>query len=1316
MFVASSPLFSQGNAGRILGAVTDQSGGSVAGATVTLIDTQRNLTRTLTTDNAGEYNAPNLLPGTYNVRAAFQGFKTAERAGVTLETSQDLRVDLTLQPGEQTERVTVTEALPMVETTNAELGGTLQSDIVNQLPMNGRNFANLIQLRPGFTIYPGGSGWAQSNNGLRSTDNIYLVDGVNGNDPWMSQAVWDSVMASGDTGTLISMDSIDEFKTEENPRAEYGWKPGGIVNVGIKSGTNSYHGTAFAYGRDGSWDARNFFFSTAPASQIPPLGLEQFGATFGGPIKKDKLFFFLSYEDQRYNLGSVADIKMPITAACSAAPCPASQFDSSVGNGKATDSNLLAACQAALDAGAPGTGIPGALTATSMQLAGITIGAATANANGIAGAHPNGVCTAGSNYPGLFLTNPGSTVAGLSPGFVPNGLINHNRIDSGLAKVNYHLNDKNSIAGMYYISPGGGLFNDSPSTQSESVWETVQYARSMAFAGSWTWTPNPTWVNDLIVGYSHYYQSFLPQDANENPANYSFKGNTYHLYTGQANPIYFGLPAISLSGTGGGSNFANLGASWPKIVGPDGVLQLTDHISVLHGTHSFKFGGEFLNNKSTSNVTANAKGPIVFDGLQDFFAGFPDGPPKVGSSYCVGTNFKKGSCSDGNNGNATILTGDLVRHFTFNGYAAFVQDDWRIRPRVILNLGLRYELDTVPKERDNLQANFDPNAPGNGLVQGTPYKGDHNNFSPRIGIAWDMFGNGKTVLRAGGGILYEMIGLDVFNGIGNSFGLRANPTGATTVACDAAHETAAVLGGSCTAAGGAAVVSPGNGTLNTVNVVFQNTAILKGTSSLNNGESSNGIPYAWANNSANTPLYSFTAVCGDGVTTIPSGPLAGFTPQPCNVMEVDHNLRTPYVAEYSLDIQRAITNNLSLTVGYVGNHGTKMVSALEINQPILQSSFVPGVGQLTFGPGYTAGGLATCASSLGASGCSVSTAAEQAARPYIGKFPFYRFIDEYGNLDSSNYNSLQATLTARNYHGLTLTGGFTYSHALGENSSQGTAGNNVIPIDSTASLRNQIYGPTVWDIRERGTISATYTVPGKKGFGQMLEAWSINAVSILQTGTPWGTSDTTTDFSGTGEQSGNSAANMGGRWNFYGNPKDWNANHNFYDVFPATLGAQACPSGQSSCGIPYYPGITYAACLTQAQSLGPLAVASLTNLGCYKLGSGMLIPAAYGSEGNFPRLPFRGPHFSNLDVSVTKAFRIRERLSAQFRAEFFNALNHPEFVNPQGAVGGNAANLNPTTAQNQMALVSNTPDQAGSNPVLGSGGSRAIQLGLKLIF
>src|ERR1700722_12077110 len=229
--LASLPAFSQGNAGRILGGVADQSGGAMAGATVTVIDTQRNTTRTLTADDSGEYNAPNLLPSTYTVRAEAKGFKTAERSGILLEINKDLRVDLTLQPGEQTEKITVTEALPMVETTNAELGGTLQSEIIADLPMNGRNFANLLQLRPGVTIYPGGSGWTQSTNGQRAHDNVYLFEGVNGSDPWMAHPIITAVMAGGDADTLLSIDAIDEFKTEENPRAEYGWKPGAIVNV-----------------------------------------------------------------------------------------------------------------------------------------------------------------------------------------------------------------------------------------------------------------------------------------------------------------------------------------------------------------------------------------------------------------------------------------------------------------------------------------------------------------------------------------------------------------------------------------------------------------------------------------------------------------------------------------------------------------------------------------------------------------------------------------------------------------------------------------------------------------------------------------------------------------------------------------------------------------------------------------------------------------------------------------------------------------------------------------------------------------------------
>src|SRR6266403_75066 len=349
VLLLSLSTFSQGSAGRLVGAIIDSNGGVIAGATVTVLDVQRGTNRILISDESGSYNAPNLIPGSYKVRAEFRGFRATERQNIILEVGQEIRVDLTLQPGEQAQTITVTEALPLVETTNAELGGTLQNEIINDLPLNGRNFANLLQLRPGVTIYPGGSGWSQSSNGQRPHDNVYMVNGIMASDPWMGQSIFNANMAAGDAGTIMPVDAIDEFKTEENPRAEYGWKPGAIVNVGIKSGTNSIHGSAYAYGRDTAFDARNYFNPTTGANPTKqPVALEQFGGTLGGPIKKDKLFYFANFESQRYSIGNPNSVPTPSQAA------------------------LITACQAALANGAPLSGNPGALAPLSASLAGLT--------------------------------------------------------------------------------------------------------------------------------------------------------------------------------------------------------------------------------------------------------------------------------------------------------------------------------------------------------------------------------------------------------------------------------------------------------------------------------------------------------------------------------------------------------------------------------------------------------------------------------------------------------------------------------------------------------------------------------------------------------------------------------------------------------------------------------------------------------------------------------------------------------------------------------------------------------------------------------
>src|SRR5216683_1454344 len=301
--------WSQSTAGRVLGSVTDQSGAAVAGATVVVTDTQRGTSRKLETDASGDYVAPDLIPGSYKIRVEAKGFKSAERPSVTIEVATDVRADFTLQPGNVSEVITVSGEIPLLNTTSSALGGTLSNQEINDLPLNGRNYENLLQLRPGVMRYPGGGFSTTSTNGLRAEDNAYFVDGLFNSEPFSGQGIINGAGIAGDSATILPIDAIQEFNVQENPAAEYGWKPGAVVNVGLKSGTNQLHGSAFAFGRDGVMDARNFF-NTSPNPKLPRT-LEQFGSSFGGAIIKDKAFFFGAYEGQRYNVGNSYSVTTP---------------------------------------------------------------------------------------------------------------------------------------------------------------------------------------------------------------------------------------------------------------------------------------------------------------------------------------------------------------------------------------------------------------------------------------------------------------------------------------------------------------------------------------------------------------------------------------------------------------------------------------------------------------------------------------------------------------------------------------------------------------------------------------------------------------------------------------------------------------------------------------------------------------------------------------------------------------------------------------------------------------------------------------------
>src|SRR3984893_2149597 len=289
---ASFSLSAQGNTGRILGVVADQSGAGVAGVTGTVIDVQRGVSQSLSTDADGAYVASNLLAGTYTVKAEYKGFKTFERKNILLEVGKDARVDVVLQTGSATETITVTEDLPMVDTTSTTLGGTVSNEIINDLPLNGRNYQNLLSLRPGTMVYPGGGPWTQSTNGVRPEDTSYIVDGLGNDEAFMGLSVMNAAAVAGDAATLLPIDAIQEFNTQVNPKADYGWKPGAITSVGLKSGTNQIHGTAYAFGRSDSFDARNFYNHFNPDGSLQaktPVELEQYGGSAGGRIIRDKL-------------------------------------------------------------------------------------------------------------------------------------------------------------------------------------------------------------------------------------------------------------------------------------------------------------------------------------------------------------------------------------------------------------------------------------------------------------------------------------------------------------------------------------------------------------------------------------------------------------------------------------------------------------------------------------------------------------------------------------------------------------------------------------------------------------------------------------------------------------------------------------------------------------------------------------------------------------------------------------------------------------------------------------------------------------------
>jgi hypothetical protein len=1203
LLLAQAPrLSAQVDAGAIDGVVQDSSGAAVPNAHVTLLNTDQGITLETTTGSSGEYIFSPVRIGHYTVTVTAPGFSTTTQQNLTVAVGQHLNVGVKLSLGSSSQTVQVTAAPPQLQTDEASVGQVINQHAVNSLPLNGRNFTFLAQLSAGVntpqadTRGNAASG-AFSANGLRPAQNNYLLDGIDNN----SNAV--DFLNGTNFVILPPLDAIQEFKVQTADfSAELGRSAGAVLNATIKSGTNSIHGAVWEFFRNDKLDAADWFENNAGIKK-GKLRQNQFGASIGGPIIKDKLFYFGDYEGFRRVQGTVLTGSVPTLAERN--------------SGFTNLSDLITGQNGKPRTDALGRSIPYGTVLDPATTRAVTAGAVdpvsgrSATQSGFV-RDPFGSCgpstpvydpTACSlnqipatrldaNAIKLMNLYPVPTNGGFTNNFTNSpGLYEHkNAFD---VRVDFNPSAKDQVFGRFSYADDpqfipsifGGIADGGGFQQGIQTYKSDQ-----AVLG-YTHVFTPTTINVARVGFNHLHTTrFGPEGTVQGiPAQFGIQG------VPQANENG-GLPQIDIQG------LSNLGSN--DFLPSDEVsqtLQVTDDFTKIYGKNTFKMGIEYQTVNFNTLQPAFSRGEFHFTGN---YAGVPGQTgDQTGRAQLLltPTNSTVGG-PNGVGGANEVDASNISKTYDQRSYLAFYfQDDIKLSPVFTLNLGLRWDYFSPISETNGGQANFVQNGPPTGgPIYLIPASGKDNRSLSSTANNPALNGQGFLDLLAKDGIA-----LGSTNKYGNAL-VQTQKYNFAPRAGFAFQATPKLV-----VRGGIGLFfnsfeNQGYGPNIGENYPFVYNFNFKGDGSDTSPFSAGPNPYG----TCGTAGVGGSAPIGTGLSCAAFTPLA-VNAKGLSLQGLQFNYQTPRTLSTNLTLQYALTNTLSAQASYVLTDGSDLQQGIGDNRP---SQLLPA---------------------------NISTT------PYVPFPDFNQNASYQRTLGSSIYNGLQTKLEQQFSNGLNYLFTYTFSKTLSD------AG-DLLNGGSTSGLRAPWvpglgprfdWGLANFDIRNVFHISGGYELPvgknkryfantGKLG-DNIIGGWSVNWIATLQGGQPIGLSCPTATTSGTGcndvQVPGQSQklglktrTDSNGKNNlfWYGNPAAFNQ--------PCLLGADGNPT----------PG-TPAGCV-------PL------------LGSAIL--------GGGPSTTY-GPGVHRFDFSAFKGFQISDRISMQFRAEFFNILNHPNFNAPN--FGGN---------------------------------------------